>query len=84
MQNDFDRFNLLATKDDLLKMKDEITQELGKKMDSILNVVDGIAKKHEDHEIEHVANLSAHIRMQEDINEIRKHIGIKIKNPVVK
>jgi hypothetical protein len=32
---------------------------------------------------EKAANLGAHNRIQEDVNEVRKHVGLKIKHPVM-
>ena len=46
----------------------------------MLTAVDVIKKKFDDHEVEHVANLDAHQRIQEDINEVRKHVGLKVKH----
>jgi hypothetical protein len=37
MPNDFEKFNQLATKDDLKKMKEEITRELGDKLDTLIS-----------------------------------------------
>lgn len=72
-----EQFNMLATKDDLKILEEEIDQKLTKKIDAVLSAVDSIAKKYQDHESEHVANLGAHDRMQNDINECRKKLNLK-------
>jgi hypothetical protein len=78
--NNLEKFNQLATKDDLRAVEDRINKKFDEKFDKILTVVDGIAKKFDNHFIEHDSNLAAHNRMQRDINEIRSHVGLKIKS----
>lgn len=62
-------------------LKDFITREEfinGK--NEILNSVDEIKKKFDNHETEHVSNIAAHERMQGEINETRKKVGLEIKS----
>jgi predicted nuclease with TOPRIM domain len=61
----------LATRSDIKEFKNEI-----------LNAVDDIKKKFDDHAAEHKANLAAHDRIQGDVNEVRQHFRLKVKHPV--
>jgi len=61
----------LATKNELQKVKNEI-----------LDRVDGLAKSYDRLESESAANLGAHDRMQVQINEARRKLGLKT-TPVV-
>ena len=63
--------NTMATKDDLTGFKSEI-----------LGAVDEIKQKFDKHATEHKANLAAHDRIQRDVNQVRKHLVLGIKNPV--
>lgn len=72
-----EQFNILATKDDLKIFEEKIDQKISEKIDVVLNAIDALAKKHTDHESEHVANIGVHDRMQEDIDECRKKIGLQ-------
>ena len=69
-----EQFNKLATKEDLKNFatKDELTSA----KNDILTAVDHIAKKFDDHKTEHIANQAAHDRFQEEIDGIKKHVGI--------
>jgi hypothetical protein len=55
-----------ATKDELIEFKSEI-----------LDSVDNITKKYEDHDIEHTANIAAHDRFEKRITGLEKHTGLK-------
>ena len=70
-----EQFNLLATKDDLKSLEDRIDNKINK----VLTAVDDIAKKFDDHEIEHVSNQAAHDRYEEQIAKLEKKVGIKEK-----
>ena len=65
-----EQFNKIATKEDLKSLEDKIDNKIDKKIDRVLTAVDGIAKKFDNHESEHVANLGAHHRFQ---NELDNH-----------
>lgn len=73
-----EKFNTLATKTDLENLKEEMNE----KMDKILTIVDGIAKKYDDHDSEHVANIDAHDRMQEEIDGCRKKLNLRVSTSV--
>ena len=62
----------LASRKDIVNFKDEI-----------LSAISEITEYHGKHADEHTANLGAHNRMQGDINEVRGHVGMKIKHPVL-
>lgn len=68
------QFNILATKDDLKLIKEEIIEEIGEKLNLILNSVDGIAKKHQDFEVELTANQGAHDRFEETFAKTNQRI----------
>jgi hypothetical protein len=76
MKKNIDKFNQLATKDDIKASEGR----LGEKINDVLTAVDNITKKYSDHEIEHVSNIAAHDRMQGEINETRKVVGLKINS----
>jgi hypothetical protein len=82
-KNNIERFNQLATKDDIKASEERLTKRFDKKLDVLLTVVDGIAKSFDDHKIEHDSNIAAHDRMQKDINEVRVHVKMKIKSKVI-
>ena len=52
-------------------------------MDKMLDALDSMAKNLENRKAEDASNQAAHDRIQADINEIRTHAGLKIKNPVL-
>jgi len=69
-----EQFNILATKDDL---KSFVTKDEFKKgIDDILTALDGMKKNNENHEIEHVSNISAHDRFQRDIDGLKLKVGV--------
>ncbi len=71
-----EQFNQLATKDDL---KDFVTKDyLDKRMDQVLNAVDGIAGQLDGIRQESKMDKVAHNRMQGEINQIKGHLGLKI------
>lgn len=62
------QFNQLATKEDL---KDFVTKKyLDKKVDKILNSVDGLAKQFDTIETEFKSDKIAHDRMQKQIDKL--------------
>ncbi len=72
------QFNLLVTKEDLKEeMKNVATKE---DIQKVLTATDEIKKKFDDHEAELTANLGAHKRMEGEINDINKHVGLKPAN----
>ena len=77
-----EQFNKLALKSDLDKNTEEINI-ISKKMDKMLDALDSMAKNLENRKAEDASNQAAHDRIQADINEIRTHAGLKIKNPVL-
>ncbi len=74
-----EQFNKLVTKDEHQKLEKKVN-EIDKNVKKILNSVDGIADNYKTVKAEQTANLGAHKRMQKDINEVRGHVGLKIKN----
>ena len=78
-----EQFIKLVTKENLKEFEERIDEKVTKKIDKVLTVVEGLAKKHKDHDIERQANLAAHNRIQGDVNEVRKHCGLGIKHPVL-
>lgn len=56
-------------------------KELTEKTDKILNAVDKYAKDVKDVKTEQVSNLAAHKRMQKEINQVKKHVGLKTTAP---
>lgn len=76
-----EQFNILVTKDDLDEKLEGVAMK--KDTDKILAVVDEIKKSFDDQETEKAANKGAHQRIQEDVNEVRGHVGLDIKNPTL-
>lgn len=70
--------DVVVIKDDL---KNFVTKDEFKKgKEEILDAIDGLTEKVKTNETERAANLGAHKRIQEDVNEVRDHVGLKIKN----
>ncbi len=70
-----EQFNLLATKHDL---KNYMTKdELNKKLDKILNIVDTIANNKEVLEAEKVVNIDAHDRFNDNFFKIKEHLNLE-------
>jgi predicted nucleic acid-binding Zn-ribbon protein len=55
-----------TTKDDMREFRNEI-----------IGILDGIVKKHDDHGIEHVANIAAHDRFEGRITGLEKRAKLK-------
>lgn len=71
MDKKFDAaFDLFATKEDLKELKREMANK--EDINKILAAVDGIAKKHQDFEVELAANLGAHDRFETRITKLEK------------
>lgn len=69
-----EQFNKLVTKDEFNELKEGFKKMDGK-IDRILTSVDGIAKRHEDHEdfeTELAANQGAHDRFETRIRKLEK------------
>lgn len=71
---------------ELINIKEELKDKIGRdefnqRNGEILSAIDNITSKHTNHESEHIANLGAHMRMQGEINDCRKKLGLKI-NPI--
>ncbi|MFH0892371.1 MAG: hypothetical protein V1867_06340 [Candidatus Falkowbacteria bacterium] len=81
-----EQFNKIALKTDLDKLKDDLEEKMMTKDDKneIMSAIDGLAKLVKDDREENAAYIAAHERLQEDINEVREHTGIRIKHPVLK
>ena len=71
-----EQFNKIATKDDLKDLKREITEELGEKIDDVLTVVDGLAKKVDNFQTELAANRGAHDRFEEKFVHTGKRLSV--------
>ncbi len=70
----------VIVKDDLNIVKNDV-KEIKQNVEKILNSVDGIAKNYKDVKAEQISNQGAHQRIQQDVNEVRNHVGMSIKNP---
>jgi len=77
-----EQFNKLATKDDLQELKREMVSK--SEFATMMKTVDGIAKGVKDIKDDQATNLAAHDRIQEDVNEVREHVGLKVKHTVLK
>lgn len=55
-----------------------VQEEMREIKDEVLGAVDKLTKKYENHEVEHVANLGTHDRLQGEINECREKLDLKI------
>lgn len=76
-----EQFNKLITKDDA---KNFVTkEEFQRGKNEILSAIDGLAKQTTVSREEKMANREAHNRIQGDINEVRKHVGLNIKHPTL-
>jgi len=75
-----EQFAKLTTKDEFNELRKDFKKMDGK-IDQLLTVVDGIAKKHDDFKVELVSNQGAHDRMSEAIanHEIRMK-KLELKN----
>ncbi len=70
-----EQFNQLATKDDL---KDFVTKDhLDKRVDEVLNAVDGLANRFDKIETEFKMDKFAHDRIQNDVDQIKSHLDLK-------
>ncbi len=68
---------VINVKEDLKDVKKNMATK--DDMNIIITALDKMSKRYESHEIEHVSNLAAHERLQEQINEIKKKVGMKVK-----
>ena len=76
-----EQFNILATKVDIKEIRKEMASMMNKDdKNEILNAVDKVMKKFDDRKTEDAANQAAHYRIQNDVNDVRNHVGLKIKN----
>ncbi len=64
-----EQFNLLATKDDLIELKERIDEKIDKKIDKVLTAVDDIATQLKISKEEKASNQGAHDRMQKGIDK---------------
>ena len=67
-----EKFNQLATKDDIKNSEEKIRKDVNK----VLTAVDGIAKKYETTELELMSNQVAHDRFEERFVEIENDIKV--------
>lgn len=68
-----EQFNKIALKEDVNKL--EISnKEVLKKLDLLINAVDSITKNYENHQTEHVANISAHDRFEVRITKLEESL----------
>ncbi|MFH1522329.1 MAG: hypothetical protein ABIE43_00745 [Patescibacteria group bacterium] len=70
-----EQFNKLVTKDEFNELKDDVGEIKGD-VKKLVTAVDGIAKKFDDHKVEHISNQAAHDRFQEDIDLLKSKVGI--------
>jgi hypothetical protein len=78
-----EQFNKIALKEDLADLESRIENKMTVNKSEILNAIDKFAKESSDAREEGVANQGAHDRIQTDVNEVRKHVGMKVKNPTL-
>lgn len=71
-----EQFNKLVTKEEHNELKEKVFS-MDDKIDKIIDTLDFIVKKYEDHDSEHVANIGAHDRMQTEIDECRRKLNLK-------
>jgi predicted nucleic acid-binding Zn-ribbon protein len=81
MSMSLEQFNKIAMKEDLEELRKEMMTKEDKK--EIMDAIDKFTKTADTSKKEKAANLGAHNRIQEDVNEVRKHVGLKIKHPVM-
>ena len=76
-----EQFNKIALKEDLEKLKDDMMTKRDKA--DIMDALDTLTKEVKYVREERTANQKAHDRIQGDVNEVRKHVGLKIKHPAL-
>ena len=69
-------FNTFASKDDLKEVRQDIVEEVGKKIDRVLTAVDSIVGTHQEIGAERAANIGAHDRIEEEITKTNKRVTI--------
>ena len=71
-----EQFDILSTKDDVKEAVEESERRISRKIDQVLNAVDGIAKEHQNFQQELAANQAAHDRFDEEIAGVKEYIGL--------
>jgi len=66
---------IITTSDNVRELKNRV-DGMDEKIDVIIGMLEKNAKKDSDHEIEHVSNIAAHDRFQNDIDQIKSQIKI--------
>ncbi|MBI2459132.1 MAG: hypothetical protein HYV53_01095 [Parcubacteria group bacterium] len=69
-----EQFNKLATKEDLKELKQEMATK--EDINKILTAVDGVAKKHQNFEVEMAANVGAHERFEKKFIKTNKRVKV--------
>lgn len=72
------QFNLLATKEDLNELRQEMTTK--KEHNEVMNTLDAVMVKLDNIEHAFVSNLAAHDRFEERISRLENHVGINQPN----
>ena len=72
-----EQFNKISTKDDVDRAVRDSEERLAMKIDKVLTVVDGIAKRHEDFEKELISNQAAHDRFEKQFAGLETHTGME-------
>jgi chromosome segregation ATPase len=68
---------VINIKEDVQDIKEKMVTK--DDMSIVITALDRMSKRYESHEIEHASNLAAHERLQEQINDIKKKVGMKVK-----
>lgn len=68
------QFNLLATKEDLNELRQEMITK--KEHNEVMNTLDAVMVKLDNIEHAFVSNLAAHDRFEERISRLENHVGI--------
>jgi hypothetical protein len=77
-----EQFNKIALKEDVNRIEGKL-DTLIDNMDGLVTSMDGQKKKLNNIEQDFISNQGAHDRIQTDVNEVRNHAGMKVKNPVL-
>lgn len=74
-----EQFNKITTKDEFNELKEavlDMEKKFDNKLDTLLTVVDGLAKNLSDNQVERIANIAAHDRFEARIATVEKHLHL--------
>ncbi len=80
------QFNKLVTRDEFNERFNDLESRMMTKDDKseIMSAMDKIAKDLKDIKAENTINHAAHDRIQEDVNEVRTHVKLEVKHPMMR